>query len=133
MASDLRTDTPSNLRGRINTLIGRAKTESGEEQAATMESAYARLRSWIESVVEREVLHGVSERLRPNMRMTSLPKIRGDRLPDVVSVLWPLYEKTSRLIPGHSQPLETLGITPSLQELEEDWKSAQDALTAYKA
>jgi hypothetical protein len=33
---------------------------------------------------------------------------------------------------GHSQPLETLGVRPTLEELEQDWAELQSALDKYR-
>jgi hypothetical protein len=48
-------------------------------------------------------------------------------------VLYPLFEKACRVMPDHSQPLETLSVRPTLKELQQDWQGAQAARAAYRA
>jgi hypothetical protein len=67
-----RSDTVSSLRGRINSLMQSAEKATGETQAALIEKTYELLRNICEVIVEQELLQGVTERYRPNVRMTSL-------------------------------------------------------------
>jgi hypothetical protein len=43
-----------------------------------------------------------------------------------------LFKKACRVVEAHSQPLETLNIRPTLEELREDWTRGQEALANYK-
>lgn len=126
-----RSDTVSNLRGRINTLIGSAEKASGETQAALIEKAYDLIRNICEVIVEQELFQGVTQRYQPNVMMTKLPKINFTGLEAAVSVVNPIYEDCCRYIGSHSQPLETLNIRPTLETLKADWKKVQDARDGY--
>ncbi len=53
-------------------------------------------------------------------------------LEKVSSQILELFKKACRVIEAHSQPLETLHIRPTLEDLKQDWKNARDALKAYK-
>lgn len=126
-----RWDTPKEIGKRINALISQAEKLSGDIQQFLLEKGYDLLRTWCEAAVEQDLLCGVAQRYQPNIMMTKLPQIRTDRLPAAIGVIEPIFEKACRLMGGHSQPLETLSIRPSLAELKEDWKTAQDAHTGY--
>ena len=114
-------------------MLQRASEGSGDDREAFIEQAYSWMRSWCEVVVEQEVLQGVTQRYQANVMLTKLPQIRGDRLEVATSVIEPVYEKACRVMEGHSQPLETLSIRPSLSELEKDWADVTAALATYKA
>jgi hypothetical protein len=128
-----RWDTVKKTRGRINSAIQNAKKHEGEDREAFVEQAYSHIRTWCEVAVEEEILAGVTRRFEPNVMMTALPKIKGDRIEKVTSVVLPVFEKACRIMEGHSQPLETLGVRPSVEELEEDWTALQEALEQYQA
>jgi hypothetical protein len=66
------------------------------------------------------------------VRMTALDKIKPQALGPAVDVIVPTFEKACRYIGGHSQPLETLNIRPSLAELVADWSALQAALKTYQ-
>ena len=127
-----RWDTIKQTRKRINEAIQSAKTSDGEIKDALIERAYSLIRTWCEIAVESELLAGVTQRYAPNVGMTRLPQIKGERLTTAVGAILPIFEKACRIMEGHSQPLETLAIRPSLETLEADWQSLQDALKAYK-
>jgi hypothetical protein len=63
----------------------------------------------------------------------SLRLIKPDRLKAAIDVITPIFDKACRYMPGHSQPLDTLGVRPTLEELREDWADLQNALKAYQA
>ena len=128
-----RYDTPKILRGEINSLVQDINKTAGAAQQALIERAYSRLRSWCEAVVEEEILAGVTKRFQPNVRMTVLPQIRGDRLKAFTDAILPLFEKACRTTEAHAQPAETLSTHPTASEFEADWKSALDSLAAYKS
>jgi recombinational DNA repair ATPase RecF len=125
-----RSDTVTNLRGRINTLIQSAEKSSGEPQAALIEKAYELIRNICEVIVEQELLQGVTQRYQPMVRMTMLLKINFSGLEKAVLVINPIYEDCCRYIGSHSQPLETLNVRPTLTTLRADWKKVQDARDA---
>jgi hypothetical protein len=126
-----RSDTVSNLRGRINTLIQSAEKASGETQAALIEKAYELIRNICEVIVEQELLQGVTQRYQPNVMMTKLPKINFAALESAVSAINPVFEDCCRYIGSHSQPLETLNVRPTLDILRGDWKKIQEARDTY--
>jgi DNA repair exonuclease SbcCD ATPase subunit len=126
-----RTDTFADRSRRAQALIGEAEKASGEIRRALIEKGYEALRGACEIVVEKDVLKGVTERYRPNVRMTVLDQIRADRLPAAVKAIGPIFERCCRLIASHSQPLPTLGVRPTLDELKEDWGALRKAREEY--
>jgi hypothetical protein len=126
-----RSDTVSNLRGRINTLIQSAEKEMGETQAALIEKAYELIRNICEVIVEQDLLQGVTQRYQPNVMMTKLPQINFNGLQAAVSAINPIYEDCCRYIGSHSQPLETLNVRPTLTTLKSDWDKVQEARERY--
>lgn len=126
-----RSDTFSNLRGRISTLIQSAEKATGETQASLIEKAYELVRNVCEVIAEQELLQGVTQRYQPNVRMTKLPKINFADLEAAVAAINPIFEDCCRYIGSHSQPLETLNVRPTLNTLKTDWKTIQDARDAY--
>ncbi|GIW41858.1 MAG: hypothetical protein KatS3mg076_2435 [Candidatus Binatia bacterium] len=126
-----RTDTFNDRRSRINTLIASAERVAGATRDALIEKAYEELRGACEVVVEKDLLRGVTERYRPNVRMTVLEQIRADRLPAAIARIMPIFEKCCGVIASHSQPMDTLGVRPTLDELRTDWQELQDARREY--
>lgn len=127
-----RWDTIKQTRGKINDTIASAGTSEGETREALIERGYSLIRTWCEVAVESELLAGVTQRYAPNVGMTKLPQIKGDHLQTAIGVILPTFEKACRVMEGHSQPLETLAIRPTLDDLERDWKELQGALKAYQ-
>ncbi|KUH70724.1 hypothetical protein AU184_03740 [Mycolicibacterium novocastrense] len=130
-ASGPRWDTLSNLKANINKTIEAAKAVDGEARAALVREGYDWIRSWCEVFTETELLQGVAQRYQPQVRMTVLPKIKATALPAAVEVVTRVFEEACRYIPGHSQPLPTLGVAPTLSGLEAHWKELQDCRKAY--
>lgn len=128
-----RWDTVKATKGKINSALQDAKASQGETREAFIERAYSLMRTWSEVVVEEELFAGVLSRFAPNVAMSKLSKLRPDRLQKAIDTINPIFEKACRVMEGHSQPLESLGHTPSLEEAEEDWKSLQDARDEYRA
>ena len=126
-----RTDTLADRKRHLTSIIGRAAKESGVNREALVEKGYEQLRGACEIVVEKDLLKGVTERYRPNVRMTVLDQIRADRLPDAIQKIVPIFEKCCGIISSHSQPLVTLGVRPTLDELKADWKVLEDARREY--
>lgn len=126
-----RWDTVSKTRGKINQLIGAAKANEGAVQEALIEQAYSTMRGWCETVVETELLAGVTQRYQANVMMTKLDQIKGEHLQAAFDVIVPLFHKACRVTEAHSQPLETLSVRPTLAELEADWAAVQAARKAY--
>lgn len=128
-----RWDTPKNIAKTVTGLIESARTSEGDAREAIVEKAYSWVRSWCEVVVEQEILKGVTRRFEANVRMTGLPQIRVDRLAEVTAVITPVFDKACRIMEGHSQPLETLSVRPTLEDLEREWAELQAARAAYLA
>lgn len=129
-----RWDTVSKLTGRINSLLQTASSSAveGEAKQALIENTYGVLRSWCEVVVEQELLFKVSQRYTPHIMMGGLSKIKCNRLEAAINAIQEIFAKCCRVMPGHSQPLETLSIRATIEELKQDWQSAQEALKAYQ-
>lgn len=126
-----RWDTVTKTTGKVNQLIEAAKGAEGAVQEALIEQAYSTIRGWCETVVETELLAGVTQRYQANVMMTKLDQIKGDHLKAAVDVVGPLFAKACRVTEAHSQPLETLSVRPTLADLETDWAAVQAARTAY--
>jgi hypothetical protein len=65
--------------------------------------------------------------------MTSLAKIKGNRLAAAIAVILPIFEDCCRYMSGHSQPMETLSVRSTLDDLKTAWENVQAAVAAYKA
>lgn len=126
-----RTDTFRDRSRRVQALIDEAKKASGEIRQALIEKGYEALRGACEIVVEKDLLKGVTERYRPNVRMAVLDQIRADRLPAAIKAVGPIFERCCRLIASHSQPLLTLGVRPTIEELKEDWATLRKVREDY--
>ena len=124
-------DTPKKIAKEINARIRIAEEQTGVVRDDVVRQAWSQIRSWCEAFVEQEVLRGVTARYRPHVRMTTLPQIKGDLLEETSGAVLPIFEKACRMTDAHSQPLETLGIKPSLNELKEDWAMLQKARRDY--
>jgi hypothetical protein len=76
---------------------------------------------------------GVTQRYQPNVRMTNLPKIKFGALPVAIETVNRIFEESCRYIDGHSRPLPSLGVSPTLAGLEAHWLELTQARTAYNA
>lgn len=127
-----RWDTVKKTSGTINNLIAEATKASGEVRQALVEKGYSWIRAWCEVVVEQELLAGVTQRYQPHVRMTGLRNIKAGKLEAAVAVILPIFEKACRATEAHSQPLETLGVRPKLDDLKADWDALQKARDGYQ-
>jgi energy-coupling factor transporter ATP-binding protein EcfA2 len=132
-ASGPRWDSLGSLKANINKTIDAARAVDGEARAALVREGYDWIRSWCEVFTETELLKGVSQRYQPNIRMTTLGDIKAGALPTTSAVITRVFHDACRFIPGHSQPLATLGVGPNLAGLELHWKELQDARMRYLA
>ena len=132
-ATHARLDTVSSIKARLNEAIQAAQAGSIEARQAAVDAAYDHLRAWCEVAVETRLLAKVTQRYQPNVAMQELERIRPERLAAAIQSIVPVWEKANRYIPAHSQPLQSLGIRPTLEELREDWASLQKALSDYEA
>lgn len=126
-----RTETFDDRKRRIETITEEARRASGPAQQALVERGYEELRGACEVVVEKELLAGVVERYRPNVKMGNVKRIRPERLAAAIEKVYGVFEKCCRAIPSHSQPLATLGVRPTLEDLEADWQLLQQARSEY--
>lgn len=130
-ATGPRWDTLSNLKKNINETIQTAKTQQGDARAALVRTGYDWIRAWCEVFTETELLQGVIQRYQPNVRMTNLPKIKAGALPSAIETVNRIFEDACRYIDGHSQPLVSLSVSPTLTGLEAHWTELSQARTAY--
>lgn len=132
-ATGPRWDTLNSIKKNINETIQAAKQVDGEARAALVRTGYSWIRAWCEVYTEVELLKGVTQRYQPNVRMGALGEIKAAALPAAIGVVNEIFEDACRFIDGHSQPLVTLGVSPTLTGLEAQWAELQDAKTAYDA
>ncbi|WP_246540870.1 AAA family ATPase [Mycobacterium spongiae] len=132
-ATGPRWDSLNNLKKNINETIQAAKSQQGEARAALVRTGYGWIRAWCEVFTETELLQGVTQRYQPNVRMTNLPKIKSKALPLAIETVNRIFEEACRYIEGHSQPLPSLGVSPTLAGLEAHWAELTDARTTYNA
>ncbi len=132
-ATGPRWDTVKNITKQINATIEAAKKAEGELRASLVRTGYDWIRSWCEVFTEMELLQEVTQRYQPNVKMTMLPKIKSDALPDAIETITKIFEDACRHIDGHSQPLVTLAVSPTLTGLESDWNELQECRKAYLA
>ena len=131
-ATHPRVDSLAQVRGRINKLIEAAGKAEGEVRAALVEKGYEELRGLCEIVVEHEMLKGAVQRYEPNVMMTKVAKINVAELQASMAVVMPAFEKACRYIASHSQPIETQGIRPTLEELRADLEVVLKAREPHK-
>lgn len=132
-ATHPRWDTLSRIKKTLNRTIQEAKSQDGDARAASVRTGYDWVRAWCEVFTEIELLQGVTQRYQPNVRMTSLPKIKPEALPAAIATVNRIFEEACRYIDGHSQPLPTLGIGPSLAGLEAHWDELTETQATYHA
>ena len=126
-----RWDTIRNLTTQINLIIEDAKKTPGEAREAHVRKAYGVIRSWCELFVEQDVLAQVTGRFQPNVRMTSLENINISMLDETIETVTSIFEDACRYIDAHSQPLPTLGVGPTLVQLQNDWDNLKKCRSAY--
>jgi len=132
-ASGPRWDTLSGIKKEINKTIQAAKLVDGEARAALVRTGYDWIRAWCEVFTETELLKGVTQRYQPNVRMTTLAEIKVGALPGAIKTVTRIFEDACRSIEGHSQPLPTLGVSPTLSGLEDHWRELQQCKKTYDA
>ncbi|MFL0503544.1 AAA family ATPase [Kocuria rhizophila] len=130
-ATGPRWDSLGNIKKKINETIQAAISEDGDNRAALVRTGYDWIRAWCEVFTETELLQGVTQRYQPNVRMTNLPKIKADALPDAIETVNRIFEEACRYIDGHSQPLPTLGVSPTVSGLQAHWAELTAARTTY--
>lgn len=131
-ATGPRWDTLSGIKGKINSTIQEAKQKDGEARDELVRVGYGWLRSWCEVFTETELLQGVTQRYQPNVGMTRLPKINTTKLGEIIPQVTEVFEEACRYIDAHSQPLVTLGVSPTLAGLEQRWAELQELMRVNK-
>jgi ABC-type lipoprotein export system ATPase subunit len=127
-ATGPRWDTLKNIKAEINKTIEAAKSQDGEARAALVRTGYGWIRSWCEVFTETELLRGVTQRYQPNVGMSRLSNINTEKLPELIETVNGIFEDACRFIDSHSQPLATLGVSPTLQGLEKHWAKLQECV-----
>jgi len=128
-----RLDTVSKIGKRINKAIQDAQGTDPADRQGKIDAAYDHIRAWCEIAVETVFLARVTQRYQANVAMQNLKSINADHLAAAVEAIYPIWEKSNRYVPAHSQPLVTLGVRPSLDELRSDWSALQQALKDYQS
>jgi hypothetical protein len=64
--------------------------------------------------------------------MTKIEKINVGKLQESMAGVMPVFEKACRYIASHSQPIETQGIRPTLDELKRDYDAILKAREPHK-
>lgn len=131
-ASHPRVDTIAQVSGRVIKMMEGAEKQQGEVRAALVEKGYEELRGLCEIVVEHEMFKGVVQRYAPNVMLTKLDKINIGKLQEGMAAIVPVFEKSCRYIASHSQPIETQGIRPTLDELKADYNTVFQARQPHK-
>ena len=131
-ASHPRVDTIAQVTGRVQKMIEGAEKQEGIVRSALVEKGYEELRNLCEIVVEQEMFKNVVQRYAPNVMMTKLAKINVSKLREGFVAVVPVFEKACRYIASHSQPIETQGIRPTLDELKADFKAIVEARQPHK-
>ena len=131
-ATHPRVDTIAQVSSRVRKMIDGAERTDGEIRAAIVEKGYEELRGLCEIIVEHEMLKGVVQRYAPNVMMTKVEKINVAKLQESMSAIMPVFEKACRYIASHSQPIETQGIRPGLDELKADYEAVVKAREPHK-
>lgn len=125
-ATGPRWDTLSGIKGKINSTIQAAQQQEGEARDALIRVGYGWIRSWCEVFIESELLQGVTQRYQPNVGVTRLANINTEKLGEIIPKVTEVFEEACRYIDGHSQPLATLGVSPTLAGLEKHWTELQE-------
>ena len=127
-----RVDTAAQVNKRVNALIDSAGKAEDVVREALVEKGYEELRGLCEVIVEQELFKGIVQRYAPNIMMTKLEKVNIPALPKSMSSIASVFEKSCRYIASHSQPIETQGIRPTLDELRQDHIAVCAAWDAHK-
>ena len=118
-------DTWSDKRKRINLLIKRITQEDEKEMRDVLiEKGYEDVRGACEIVVEQDLLQKVVQSYSPNVMIGNLLRLKFDDLAEASSTVNEIFDRCCRFIGSHKQPLETLSVRPTLEQLEQGLESA---------
>jgi hypothetical protein len=132
-ASHPRVDTIAQVSARVKKMVEGADKQAGEVRAALVEKGYEELRGLCEVIVEHEMFKGVIQRYAPNVMMTKLEKVNVQEFQETTKAIMPVFEKSCRYIASHSQPIETQGVRPTLDELKTDFDAVMKAREPHKS
>ena len=119
-------DTWADKKKRINLLIERTKKEEEKVMRdAFVEQGYENLRGACEIVVEQDLLQSVVQSYKPNVMVSNLLRLKFDALAAASATVNDVFDRCCRYISSHKQPLETLNVRPTLEQLVEDWSALQ--------
>lgn len=121
-----RWDSLNGIKRRINETIEKAERKDGNDRDELVRVGYGWLRSWCEVFTETELLRRVTQRYQPNVAMTRLSSINMTKLGEIIPKITKIFEESCRYIDAHSQPLVTLGVSPTLKQLKQHWKELQE-------
>ena len=117
-------DTWLDKRKRINLLIERITQEDEKEMRDVLiEKGYEDVRGSCGIVVEQDLLQKVVQSYSPNVMIGNLLRLKFDDLKETSSTVNEICDRCCRFIGSHKQPLETLSVRPTLEQLEQDWKA----------
>lgn len=126
-------DTWGDRKGRVESLIKRAKAESEPEmETLFVEKGYEALRGACEIIVEQKMLKAVVQSYRPNVMVDKLLDINVEALAKTRDGVCDLFARCCRFLDSHKQPLETLNVRPTLAGLADDWKKLVELQKAHK-
>ena len=117
---------------RINKLVADARMAPDEERRRNLiERGYEELRGACEVVVEQDLFKKTVQSYAPNVMVGKLKDIRLEALPKAIEQVCPVFDRCCRIIRSHKQPIETLNVRPSLEDLQKDWDVLQEVHKAF--
>jgi hypothetical protein len=128
-----RRDSLRYLIAKVEQEIQTATGSTGEIRMSAIETGFSYLRNLCEVIAEKELLQGITERYRPNVLVSGLIKLNFAKLPLVAPRLDAVHTKCHRIIQAHSQPLATLGVRPTLEDLKADLAEVKAIRTEAKS
>ena len=127
-----RLDTWGDKKKRINLMVGRARGEDDRTMREVLiEKGYDDMRGACELVVEQDLLQAVVQSYRRNVMVGNLARLKFEELPEASAKVNEIFARCSRITGAHKQPIETLNVRPSLEDLEKDWKTIQAIHTQF--
>lgn len=121
-----RLDTWSDRKKRINRqieLIGQVTNQDARSQGIM--TAYEELRGACEIVVEQDLLQRVVQSYAPNVMVAKLRDINLQALAGAIDKVVDIHDRCCRIIRSHRQPIETLNVPPTFDQLKSDWGDLQ--------
>lgn len=124
-------ETSAYYRARINETIQEARGSVGDDRIKQIKEAYGFIRCWCEVFVESELLGGVITRYQPDVKVQALGNIKLGGLSDAIEAVKAVHETACRHTLAHSRAGPSLGVEPTLDGLEHEWKIVQEARKKY--